>query len=261
MFVRLLQDIPCQDSQESQGRGVQAYQAAEGPHQGWRAQQEAVGRSHGVSVSWTGEDDSLWICWPKVFFFLGETWYDCLASIGDFRPNAKQNYMRNEITYSIKSLQRLLHTLKLKHLNSSVRFVWRSVVKANQHWGSPNQMIDWGCAVKSDKVAVSVRKQILLSSQLCILFLQKFLNKVEEVFLCICCQEVVFQPITTECQHNVCRVRNFNCTKCRNLQKQWPRFSWKTWLQYSAIKLTFKLFIFTSVNIGCSFSLSMTSVI
>ncbi|GLD49916.1 E3 ubiquitin-protein ligase UHRF1 [Lates japonicus] len=34
----------------------------------------------------------------------------------------------------------------------------------------------------------------------------KFLNKVEEVFLCICCQEVVYQPITTECQHNVCRV-------------------------------------------------------
>lgn len=41
-----------------------------------------------------------------------------------------------------------------------------------------------------------------------ILCLQKFLNKVEEVFLCICCQEVVFQPITTECQHNVCRVRS-----------------------------------------------------
>lgn len=40
------------------------------------------------------------------------------------------------------------------------------------------------------------------------LFLQKFLDKVAEVFLCICCQEVVYQPITTECQHNVCRVRS-----------------------------------------------------
>lgn len=36
--------------------------------------------------------------------------------------------------------------------------------------------------------------------------LQKFLNKVEEAFLCICCQEVVFRPVTTVCQHNVCKV-------------------------------------------------------
>ncbi|KAK1152557.1 E3 ubiquitin-protein ligase UHRF1 [Acipenser oxyrinchus oxyrinchus] len=51
----------------------------------------------------------------------------------------------------------------------------------------------------------------------------KFLNKVEEVFLCICCQEVVFQPVTTECQHNVCREclqRSFKadvytCPACR----------------------------------------------
>lgn len=41
----------------------------------------------------------------------------------------------------------------------------------------------------------------------CIFFIvQKFLSKVEEMFLCICCQEVVHQPITTECQHNVCKV-------------------------------------------------------
>ncbi|NXB70995.1 UHRF1 ligase, partial [Donacobius atricapilla] len=33
----------------------------------------------------------------------------------------------------------------------------------------------------------------------------KFLNKVEEAFLCICCQEVVFRPVTTVCQHNVCK--------------------------------------------------------
>ncbi|KAF7663568.1 hypothetical protein LDENG_00206770 [Lucifuga dentata] len=52
----------------------------------------------------------------------------------------------------------------------------------------------------------------------------KFLNKVEEVFLCICCQEVVFQPITTECQHNVCReclqrsfkAEVYTCPACRN---------------------------------------------
>lgn len=59
----------------------------------------------------------------------------------------------------------------------------------------------------------------------------KFLSKVEEVFLCICCQEVVFQPITTECQHNVCREclqRSFKaavytCPACRHdLGKNYP---------------------------------------
>ncbi|KAB0396919.1 hypothetical protein E2I00_009834, partial [Balaenoptera physalus] len=32
----------------------------------------------------------------------------------------------------------------------------------------------------------------------------KFLSKVEEAFQCICCQELVFRPITTVCQHTVC---------------------------------------------------------
>uniref|UniRef100_A0A665VPR4 E3 ubiquitin-protein ligase UHRF n=1 Tax=Echeneis naucrates TaxID=173247 RepID=A0A665VPR4_ECHNA len=52
----------------------------------------------------------------------------------------------------------------------------------------------------------------------------KFLNKVQEVFLCICCQEVVYQPITTECQHNVCReclqrsfrAEVYTCPACRH---------------------------------------------
>ncbi|XP_071767852.1 E3 ubiquitin-protein ligase UHRF1 [Centroberyx gerrardi] len=59
----------------------------------------------------------------------------------------------------------------------------------------------------------------------------KFLNKVEEVFLCICCQEVVFQPVTTECQHNVCReclqrsfkAEVYTCPACRHdLGKNYP---------------------------------------
>ncbi|KAG8454501.1 hypothetical protein GDO86_000933 [Hymenochirus boettgeri] len=33
----------------------------------------------------------------------------------------------------------------------------------------------------------------------------KFLSKVEETFLCICCQEVVYEPVTTECHHNICK--------------------------------------------------------
>ncbi|NWI51626.1 UHRF1 ligase, partial [Calyptomena viridis] len=51
----------------------------------------------------------------------------------------------------------------------------------------------------------------------------KFLNKVEEAFQCICCQEVVFRPVTTICQHNVCKDcldRSFkadvySCPACR----------------------------------------------
>ncbi|XP_036170121.1 E3 ubiquitin-protein ligase UHRF1 isoform X1 [Myotis myotis] len=51
----------------------------------------------------------------------------------------------------------------------------------------------------------------------------KFLNKVEETFQCICCQELVFRPITTVCQHNVCkncldrsfRAQVFSCPACR----------------------------------------------
>uniref|UniRef100_A0A8C2PVV7 E3 ubiquitin-protein ligase UHRF n=1 Tax=Cyprinus carpio TaxID=7962 RepID=A0A8C2PVV7_CYPCA len=50
------------------------------------------------------------------------------------------------------------------------------------------------------------------------------LRYLEEVFLCICCQEVVYQPITTECQHNVCReclqrsfkAEVYTCPACRH---------------------------------------------
>ncbi|XP_023230679.1 E3 ubiquitin-protein ligase UHRF1-like [Centruroides sculpturatus] len=53
---------------------------------------------------------------------------------------------------------------------------------------------------------------------------QKFLKKIEELFSCICCQEVVYQPITTECCHNICKpclqrsfkAEVYNCPMCRN---------------------------------------------
>lgn len=35
---------------------------------------------------------------------------------------------------------------------------------------------------------------------------QKFLQKIEEHFACICCQDLVFKPVTTTCLHNVCKV-------------------------------------------------------
>ncbi|KAM5237840.1 LOW QUALITY PROTEIN: E3 ubiquitin-protein ligase UHRF1 [Ctenodactylus gundi] len=52
---------------------------------------------------------------------------------------------------------------------------------------------------------------------------QAFLSKVEEAFQCVCCQELVFQPVTTTCQHNVCkgcldrsfRAQVFSCPACR----------------------------------------------
>uniref|UniRef100_A0A4W3HIS8 RING-type E3 ubiquitin transferase n=1 Tax=Callorhinchus milii TaxID=7868 RepID=A0A4W3HIS8_CALMI len=52
----------------------------------------------------------------------------------------------------------------------------------------------------------------------------KFLRRLEQIFMCICCQELVFQPITTECQHNVCRsclqrsfrAQVYTCPACRH---------------------------------------------
>lgn len=34
---------------------------------------------------------------------------------------------------------------------------------------------------------------------------QKFLQEVEERFICICCQELVYQPVTVECGHSTCK--------------------------------------------------------
>ncbi|XP_060037941.1 E3 ubiquitin-protein ligase UHRF1 isoform X2 [Erinaceus europaeus] len=52
---------------------------------------------------------------------------------------------------------------------------------------------------------------------------QKFLSKVSETFQCICCQELVFRPVTTVCKHNVCKgcldrsfkAQVFSCPACR----------------------------------------------
>ncbi|KAK7066599.1 E3 ubiquitin-protein ligase uhrf1 [Halocaridina rubra] len=51
----------------------------------------------------------------------------------------------------------------------------------------------------------------------------QFLNTVEERFLCICCQELVFKPVTTECKHNIClpclqrsfKAEVYTCPACR----------------------------------------------
>ncbi|XP_037548346.1 E3 ubiquitin-protein ligase UHRF2 [Nematolebias whitei] len=51
-----------------------------------------------------------------------------------------------------------------------------------------------------------------------------FLRKLEQIFMCVCCQELVFQPITTVCSHNVCktclqrsfRAQVYTCPACRH---------------------------------------------
>lgn len=35
---------------------------------------------------------------------------------------------------------------------------------------------------------------------------QKFFDKVKESFICVCCQELVYEPITVTCKHNICKV-------------------------------------------------------
>ncbi|XP_050425724.1 E3 ubiquitin-protein ligase UHRF1-like [Adelges cooleyi] len=58
-----------------------------------------------------------------------------------------------------------------------------------------------------------------------------FLDRVEETFLCICCQEIVFEPITTDCSHNICKdclkrsfsAQVYQCPSCRaELGKNYP---------------------------------------
>uniref|UniRef100_A0A8C9U7B6 E3 ubiquitin-protein ligase UHRF n=1 Tax=Scleropages formosus TaxID=113540 RepID=A0A8C9U7B6_SCLFO len=51
-----------------------------------------------------------------------------------------------------------------------------------------------------------------------------FLRKVEQIFMCVCCQELAFQPVTTVCLHNVCktclqrsfRAEVYSCPACRH---------------------------------------------
>uniref|UniRef100_A0A8C2WHW7 E3 ubiquitin-protein ligase UHRF n=1 Tax=Cyclopterus lumpus TaxID=8103 RepID=A0A8C2WHW7_CYCLU len=53
---------------------------------------------------------------------------------------------------------------------------------------------------------------------------QNFLQKMEPLFMCVCCQELAFQPITTACSHNVCktclqrsfRAQVYTCPACRH---------------------------------------------
>lgn len=53
---------------------------------------------------------------------------------------------------------------------------------------------------------------------------QNFLQKMEPLFMCVCCQELAFKPVTTACSHNVCktclqrsfRAQVFTCPACRH---------------------------------------------
>lgn len=77
-----------------------------------------------------------------------------------------------------------------------------------QHWliseDAPNQKL-W------DEVLSSIKEG------------PKFLKNVEQAFMCVCCQELVYQPVTTACLHNVCksclqrsfRAEVYTCPACR----------------------------------------------
>ncbi|XP_054612397.1 E3 ubiquitin-protein ligase UHRF2-like [Dunckerocampus dactyliophorus] len=51
-----------------------------------------------------------------------------------------------------------------------------------------------------------------------------FLRKMEQIFMCVCCQELAYQPVTTVCSHNVCktclqrsfRAEVYTCPACRH---------------------------------------------
>ncbi|XP_056444514.1 E3 ubiquitin-protein ligase UHRF2-like isoform X1 [Gadus chalcogrammus] len=53
---------------------------------------------------------------------------------------------------------------------------------------------------------------------------QNFLCKVEQMFMCVCCQELAYHPVTTVCTHNVCktclqrsfRAEVYTCPACRH---------------------------------------------
>ena len=91
---------------------------------------------------------------------------------------------------------------------------------------SPNSITKYLSTGKKRKVEVyelskEVEKHVALDSDNEKLWLeckeavregkQKFLSKVEEIFLCVCCQEVVYEPLTLPCKHNVCKVNQTHC--------------------------------------------------
>lgn len=41
---------------------------------------------------------------------------------------------------------------------------------------------------------------------------QGFLQKVRDNFMCICCRDLVYNPITTYCKHNICKVTQAFCS-------------------------------------------------
>ncbi|XP_051977679.1 E3 ubiquitin-protein ligase UHRF1-like [Xyrauchen texanus] len=100
--------------------------------------------------------------------------------------------------------------------------------KSSPAKGTPKKMkVEAYTLSKEQKALIKedeLNKKLWDEAMECISLGPRFLNKVEEVFLCICCQEVVYQPITTECQHNVCREclqRSFKadvytCPACRH---------------------------------------------
>lgn len=107
----------------------------------------------------------------------------------------------------------------------------RKSVLAESTTDNPNTKKAKMAAYELDKETVSKIEEDTLNEKLweaCKKVLaegkMKFLAEVQQQFMCICCQEVVFDPVTTDCHHNICKAclkRSFsaqvhNCPSCRH---------------------------------------------
>ncbi|XP_054365190.1 E3 ubiquitin-protein ligase UHRF2 isoform X6 [Mirounga angustirostris] len=102
------------------------------------------------------------------------------------------------------------------------------IYKVVKYWpeiSSSHGFLVWRYLLRRDDVepAPWTSEGIERSRRLC-LRLQNFLKKLEQSFMCVCCQELVYQPVTTDCLHNVCKdclqrsfkAQVFSCPACRH---------------------------------------------
>ncbi|XP_064386281.1 E3 ubiquitin-protein ligase UHRF1-like [Halichondria panicea] len=76
--------------------------------------------------------------------------------------------------------------------------------------------------IKADTVNSKVWEELLASSK--DEGSAGLLSRIQETFNCIVCQEVVYQPVTTTCSHNICKtclsrsfkVDVYSCPNCRH---------------------------------------------
>lgn len=114
------------------------------------------------------------------------------------------------LTYTASGSDFLFFTF-FSYINMSVYFCFQVTIV----W--LHQYILFHCSI-------TCRTSLLTNLPSFLLLLQDFLSSVQDKFLCVCCQELVFQPVTTDCGHNVCKTclqrsfkaEVFTCPACRH---------------------------------------------